>query len=303
MGGHGGLNILPQKSWNVYSARNRARVAADEEQAAIEAQNARVAEAAETARKNLLTLRARVGGDNEEAASSAAAAAAPRGHVNFFQDLEAAEQRSERETARKREDARLVARLMPDLDLSKSAREPAPWYTQAPPEDDSEDVPEPVPALGNAASSTAEAPAADDRVRRKRRHRDDDSDDDARHHRHHKSKKHDKHDKHHKHSRHGKHKNEARPHRHEPKPGLADAEALARMRQERLARERREQRRCHDLAPAPPPAFAVSVGSNGANATRAGSASAGGGNGEHEAQLRAKFMELTGQQVSVKPRR
>ena len=28
MGGHGGLNILPQKSWNVYSAKNRARVAA-----------------------------------------------------------------------------------------------------------------------------------------------------------------------------------------------------------------------------------------------------------------------------------
>jgi hypothetical protein len=30
MGGHGGLNILPQKSWNVYGQRNREKVARDE---------------------------------------------------------------------------------------------------------------------------------------------------------------------------------------------------------------------------------------------------------------------------------
>ena len=30
MGGHGGLNILPHKSWNVYGAKQRARVARDE---------------------------------------------------------------------------------------------------------------------------------------------------------------------------------------------------------------------------------------------------------------------------------
>ena len=30
MGGHGGLNILPQKSWNVYGQTNRDKVAADE---------------------------------------------------------------------------------------------------------------------------------------------------------------------------------------------------------------------------------------------------------------------------------
>lgn len=30
MGGHGGLNILPQKSWNVYGQRNRQKVAEDE---------------------------------------------------------------------------------------------------------------------------------------------------------------------------------------------------------------------------------------------------------------------------------
>lgn len=34
MGGHGGLNILPQKTWNVYGRDNRLRVARDEQAAA-----------------------------------------------------------------------------------------------------------------------------------------------------------------------------------------------------------------------------------------------------------------------------
>lgn len=36
MGGHGGLNILPQKSWNVYGHKQRQRVKRDEERAAEE---------------------------------------------------------------------------------------------------------------------------------------------------------------------------------------------------------------------------------------------------------------------------
>lgn len=36
MGGHGGLNILPQKSWNVYGRENRLKVAQDEAQHAEE---------------------------------------------------------------------------------------------------------------------------------------------------------------------------------------------------------------------------------------------------------------------------
>ncbi|KAL6501566.1 hypothetical protein OROGR_026699 [Orobanche gracilis] len=38
MGGHGGLNILPQKSWNVYNYDNREKVRRDEEAAAKEEQ-------------------------------------------------------------------------------------------------------------------------------------------------------------------------------------------------------------------------------------------------------------------------
>ncbi|RDX62576.1 hypothetical protein CR513_59078, partial [Mucuna pruriens] len=38
MGGHGGLNILPQKRWNVYNYENREKVRRDEEQAAREEQ-------------------------------------------------------------------------------------------------------------------------------------------------------------------------------------------------------------------------------------------------------------------------
>ncbi|WCJ25938.1 hypothetical protein M5689_007790 [Euphorbia peplus] len=38
MGGHGGLNILPQKRWNVYNFDNREKVKKDEEEAAREEQ-------------------------------------------------------------------------------------------------------------------------------------------------------------------------------------------------------------------------------------------------------------------------
>ena len=39
MGGHGGLNILPQKKWNVYNYDNRAIVEKDKETAAREKKN------------------------------------------------------------------------------------------------------------------------------------------------------------------------------------------------------------------------------------------------------------------------
>lgn len=62
MGGHGGLNILPQKKWNVYGRENRLRVARDE--AACEEEQARLEKkrsAAESEhRLSLLKKRARM---------------------------------------------------------------------------------------------------------------------------------------------------------------------------------------------------------------------------------------------------
>ena len=281
MGGHGGLNILPQKSWNVYSARNRARVAADEAQAEIDAANARVAEAAEIARQNLQTLRARAAATAGEQEAPSVVPAHPPGHVNFFNDLEAAERTAEREAARKREDARLVSKIMPDLDLSKSSREPAPWYTLAP-ESDGVDAQQRqhAPTAPPAPPAPAMLPAEPHEKERKgrRRHRDRSSDDEAerKHHRHHRHHKHRK--RRHEHDRRRERSDDSRsPDRPITSTTSVDREALARMREERLARERREQQRSIQQWPGGGPT----------------NASAG-----HDAALRAKFLALTGEQQS-----
>lgn len=59
MGGHGGLNILPQKSWNVYGAKQRARVERDEAKAREDAEEAarRVLESARDERYEALSRR------------------------------------------------------------------------------------------------------------------------------------------------------------------------------------------------------------------------------------------------------
>ena len=45
MGGHGGLNILPHKSWNVYGFKQRQKVARDEAEAEARARAASDADA------------------------------------------------------------------------------------------------------------------------------------------------------------------------------------------------------------------------------------------------------------------
>ena len=106
MGGHGGLNILPQKRWNVYNFENREKVEADEEAAAekekeqAEEQRRRDGEA----RLNLLRSRARqrleaVEVETCKEIDSAAVdsadlvPAAPLTHVNLFADFEEAARR------------------------------------------------------------------------------------------------------------------------------------------------------------------------------------------------------------------
>ena len=100
MGGHGGLNILPQKSWNVYNRDNRQRVERDEAAAEAAAQVAeRDARQASLAR-NVGRMRERAG----------IGAALPRAeHINFF----AAEERAGGNVAAVAENKRKVCRRPP----------------------------------------------------------------------------------------------------------------------------------------------------------------------------------------------
>ena len=82
MGGHGGLNILPQKKWNVYNPDNRLKVAKDEAaHAAKEAEKQRKQSIAE-AEARLTHMRqrsaARMGRSEEAGGSGGAGDVDPR---------------------------------------------------------------------------------------------------------------------------------------------------------------------------------------------------------------------------------
>eukprot|EP00798_Chlamydomonas_sp_ICE-L_P020955 gene20955-27808_t len=75
MGGHGGLNILPQKSWHVYNQDNRYKVAQDEEKAKEEEDAARekAMQADREHRRQRLLQRAGVKGSSGDAETLAVA--------------------------------------------------------------------------------------------------------------------------------------------------------------------------------------------------------------------------------------
>ena len=112
MGGHGGLNILPHKSWNPYGWKQRQRVALDEERAEAKARE----EAGARGRDAMETLRARK--RNSETQSRAS------GHVNLF----AEEERALEEAAKR--DADAAKTLDESHRLGGRARADAPWYAQ-----------------------------------------------------------------------------------------------------------------------------------------------------------------------------
>ncbi|KAE8661822.1 UDP-glycosyltransferase 73C5-like [Hibiscus syriacus] len=97
MGGHGGLNILPQKRWNVYNYENREKVRKDEEAAAKEEQLKREQARKRDAEFRLEQLRAARGlapldkpGGSEPAAEEPeeVVESEPKsGHINLFEGI------------------------------------------------------------------------------------------------------------------------------------------------------------------------------------------------------------------------
>ncbi|KAK8520836.1 hypothetical protein V6N13_076972 [Hibiscus sabdariffa] len=97
MGGHGGLNILPQKRWNVYNYENREKVRKDEEAAAKEEQLKREQARKRDAEFRLEQLRAARGlAPLNKPGGSEAAAEEPEevvesepksGHINLFEGI------------------------------------------------------------------------------------------------------------------------------------------------------------------------------------------------------------------------
>ena len=281
MGGHGGLNILPQKSWNVYNRDNRQKVAEDE--AKLAAEEAAVAREANTVRATagLQKLRKRAKLQKTEAA--------PQEHVNLFYVEERAQGNLEHQVEQKLEDARLVARVMPDLQLDRSSREPAPWYSTygelgSVPEPDVAPSAPPRQDLTLLHFPNSLMPPAASRGELKQRVE----------HKRHKHDKHDKHDKGHKRDKAHRHHKEHRDHserkehkrRRAPEgdaPGADDAALMQRLRRERQERERHEQHRARSVVAYGQPEEACRTA-------------------DRTQQVAHEFLQKTGQVVSLKPR-
>jgi len=95
MGGHGGLNILPQKRWNVYNFDNREKVRKDEEAAAKEEQLKREQSRKRDAEFRLEKLRQARGlaspneaaAAKDEAGTSQLKSESKSNHINLFEGI------------------------------------------------------------------------------------------------------------------------------------------------------------------------------------------------------------------------
>lgn len=159
MGGHGGLNILPQKRWNVYNFDNREKVRKDEEEAAKEEQLKREQSVKRDAEFRLQQLRRARGldpdagaGKSESPAESKPESPEPKSeteskHINLFDGIKifdpvVVEKKRERENEgdnkrkkMKKEEVRVVGPEDEKYRLGygvagKGVK--APWYTMKP---------------------------------------------------------------------------------------------------------------------------------------------------------------------------
>lgn len=87
MGGHGGLNILPQKKWNVYNYENREKVRKDEEAAAREEQLKREQSRKRDSEFRLQQLRRARGVDPDSAPTPPPVVQSDSNHINLFDGI------------------------------------------------------------------------------------------------------------------------------------------------------------------------------------------------------------------------
>ncbi|PHT58098.1 hypothetical protein CQW23_00461 [Capsicum baccatum] len=119
MGGHGGLNILPQKRWNVYNFDNREKVKRDEEAAAKEEQLKQEQSRKRDSQYRLEQLRqARRGSASsssapeEPAEKSAGKKESDSKHINLFEGIrifDPVKDGREKKRAKKEEAVRVIA--------------------------------------------------------------------------------------------------------------------------------------------------------------------------------------------------
>mmetsp|Transcript_2545 Transcript_2545/g.5675 ORF Transcript_2545/g.5675 Transcript_2545/m.5675 type:complete len:401 (-) Transcript_2545:444-1646(-) len=176
MGGHGGLNILPQKSWHVYNRDNRFKVAQDEAKAREKEQEEaeRHQNAEREYRRQQLLERARgqqqahllSGSLKAEAPAPAAdgqlVAAASLEHINFWKEEELKlkaqhpdVEKQKREELRKRgnpdtytTDAKFDERFQLGYGLVGGSK---PWYAQAPSRGAEEDAAPSAPGVNSSS--------------------------------------------------------------------------------------------------------------------------------------------------------
>ena len=161
MGGHGGLNILPQKRWNVYNFDNREKVRKDEEEAAREEQ-IKAADARRRDSEFRLEQLRQARGLAGDGPSSRPSPPSDSGHINLFDGLQdfpsiagsdekknsfrrnsSREEDSRKDSKRKREDRPVVISAEDEkyrLGYGVAGKGvKAPWYLSRPVEKDDTD--------------------------------------------------------------------------------------------------------------------------------------------------------------------